>query len=325
MYANYNITIISNNIGSVSSQHRNFERKMGSIIQEIPVLARDNVHIKNEEKLKEIMVNMCKSGVKRLQVVSDFDKTITKQHENGVPHMSSFAIFSSIPTAAQNIEYQSTVKALRKKYYPIEMDPHLTVEEKIKHMEDWWILSEKALNGLKISQAELEQACLASKPSLREGSQEFFKDLSDANVPVLVFSAGCGDVVLAILQQSGVYSSNMKVISNFLNYNDEGVITGFKDKIIHVFNKNEYALKNTDFYDIVANRDNAIVLGDSLGDAQMTKGMDHCQNVLRIGFLYDDIEENLPQYKDTFDIVLVDDQTMEVPKEIFNYIKKATS
>lgn len=136
---------------------------MGSIIQEIPVLARDNVHIKNEEKLKEIMVNMCKSGIKRLQIVSDFDKTITKQHENGVPHMSSFgkclhgkinkidnstsfiAIFSSIPTAAQNIEYQSTVKALRKKYYPIEMDPHLTVEEKIKHMEDWWILSEKAL------------------------------------------------------------------------------------------------------------------------------------------------------------------------------------
>lgn len=67
------------------------------------------------------------------------------------------------------------------------------------------------------------------------------------------------------------------------------MITGFKDKIIHVFNKNEYALKNTDFYDIVANRDNAIVLGDSLGDAQMTKGMDHCQNVLRIGFLYDDV------------------------------------
>lgn len=55
------------------------------------------------------------------------------------------AIFSSIPSAAQNIEYQSTVKALRKKYYPIEMDPHLTVEEKIKHMEEWWIRSEKAL------------------------------------------------------------------------------------------------------------------------------------------------------------------------------------
>lgn len=63
---------------------------MGSIIQDIPVLSRDNVHIKNEEKLKEIVRNMCKSGVKRLQVVSDFDKTITKQHENGIPHMSSF-------------------------------------------------------------------------------------------------------------------------------------------------------------------------------------------------------------------------------------------
>jgi len=96
---------------------------------------------------------------------------------------------------------------------------------------------------------------------------------------------------------------------------------GFQDKIIHVFNKNEYALKNTDFYDVVADRDNAMVLGDSLGDADMAQGMEHCQNVLKIGFLYDHVEHALPQYMDTFDIVLVDDQTMDVPKAIFDYIR----
>lgn len=64
---------------------------------------------------------------------------------------------------------------------------------------------------------------------------------------------------------------------------------GFKDKIIHVFNKNEYALKNTDFFPTVANRVNAIVMGDSLGDANMIQGMEHCQNVLKIGFLYEHV------------------------------------
>lgn len=64
---------------------------------------------------------------------------------------------------------------------------------------------------------------------------------------------------------------------------------GFKDKIIHVFNKNEYAVKNTDFYNEVVDRENAIVLGDSLGDAAMTQGMEHCQNALKIGFIYEQV------------------------------------
>ncbi|KAF7279377.1 hypothetical protein GWI33_007320 [Rhynchophorus ferrugineus] len=294
-----------------------------NLIQEISALTKDHVKIKNPDRLNEILNDMIKGGVDQLQVVSDFDRTITKQHENGVPHLSSFAIFSRIPSSLRNEAYQNTVSALRKKYYPIEIDPHIPQVEKIKHMEEWWSLSEKAIRGLKISPEEIENVCKSLKPTLREKTLEFFKDLADENVPVIVFSAGCGDIVLTILKQFDVYLPNVKIISNFLKYDDDGVIEGFKDTIIHVFNKNEFAIKNTDFYHVLEKRTNVMVLGDSLGDATMAEGMDHMKNALKIGFLYDHIEEYLPSYLNTFDIVLIDDQTMEVPKAIFDYIKTA--
>ncbi|XP_019757121.1 7-methylguanosine phosphate-specific 5'-nucleotidase isoform X2 [Dendroctonus ponderosae] len=244
----------------------------------------------------------------------------TRAHSN-VKQLQT--MFSRIRSAAEDETYQATVKKLRQKYYPIELDPHIPVKDKIKHMEDWWNLSEKAISGLMVTQQDIDDVCLECKPSLRNGCKEFFRDLNDSNVPALVFSAGCGDIVAAVLKHAGVYLPNVKVISNFLKFNEDGTIMGFKDKIIHVFNKNEYAVKNTDFYGEVADRENAIVLGDSLGDAAMTQGMEHCQNALKIGFLYEQIEDSLPQYLDTFDIVLVDDQTMDVPRAIFDYIRDA--
>lgn len=77
------------------------------------------------------------------------------------------------------------------------------------------------------------------------------------------------------------------MISNFLEFSEDGTILGFKNKIIHIYNKNEYAIKGSQFYNKVLNRDNVILLGDSIGDANMVEGIDHLNNVLKIGFLYD--------------------------------------
>lgn len=78
----------------------------------------------------------------------------------------------------------------------------------------------------------------------------------------------------------------MQVISNFLKYNDKGVIQGYANKHINIFNKNEFVLRGTPYHDTIKDRTNAIVVGDSLGDAQMASGMTHCESVLKIGFLY---------------------------------------
>lgn len=90
--------------------------------------------------------------------------------------------------------------------------------------------------------------------------------------------------------------------------------------MINVLNKNEQVLKGTDYYDLVQNRGNVILMGDHVGDAGMAEGVPHQKAVLKIGFLYDRHEECLPEYMDAFDIVLVDDQTMNVTRAILSLV-----
>lgn len=67
---------------------------------------------------------------------------------------------------------------------------------------------------------------------------------------MLVFSAGIGDVVLAALRNEKLFYENTHVISNFLDY-DGNQINGFKGNIIHIFNKNEHAVENSSYFQVL--------------------------------------------------------------------------
>lgn len=54
----------------------------------------------------------------------------------------------------------------------------------------------------------------------REGYEQFFDRLHQHNVPVFIFSAGLGDVLEEIIRQAGVYHTNVKVVSNFMDFDD---------------------------------------------------------------------------------------------------------
>ena len=79
------------------------------------------------------------------------------------------------------------------------------------------------------------------------------------------------------------------MISNFLQYDSNGLLNGLQEKLIHTFNKNEHALEGTDYYNLVKERDHVIVMGDSLGDAKMADGVPSSSHVLKIGFLFDHV------------------------------------
>lgn len=89
-----------------------------NLIQEISALSRDHVKIKNPDRLNEILNDMIKGGVDQLQVVSDFDRTITKQHENGVPHLSSFGNLRNI----SEVKYSIHLNIFQQ--YLVEYPPH---------------------------------------------------------------------------------------------------------------------------------------------------------------------------------------------------------
>lgn len=78
-------------------------------------------------------------------------------------------------------------------------------------------------------------------------------------------------------------------MSNFLQFKD-GLLTGLDlNNLIHVFNKNETALRGTDYFDMVKSRDHILLMGDSLGDAGMAVGMPSLKHVLKIGYLFDSV------------------------------------
>merc|ERR1712126_614323 len=159
-----------------------------------------------------------------------------------------------------------------------------------------------------------------SNVELREGTQTLMKHFSDQKVPVLVLSAGLGDMVVEILVGLEAMQPNMHVVSNFLKYDKEGNILGMKnqlDEIIHVYNKNDKSLNRLgssgDFVASVASRRNVILVGDSLGDCNMADGVHDPAAILKIGFLNHSVDTDagkvrLEKYLDAFDIVLVQDR-----------------
>lgn len=290
-------------------------------IEDIPALCEPHCKIKDRQKVEKILNSLVGAGVQKLQVVSDFDYTITKQRqESGKPVLSSFGIFNACKSLPKKFIEESD--KLHQKYRPIEIDPNVPLEEKVQSMIEWWTKSGKLLVGFSLDQSEIDEVAGNYKNSLRDGTHDFFQDLNKLQVPVLVFSAGLGDCVVSVLRQANVLFPNVKVISNFLQYKD-GLLNGFQDRMIHTFNKNETALKGTEYYDQVHDRDHVILLGDSIGDSGMANGVPVSSHVLKIGFLFDHPEENLEKYLEAFDIVLIDDQTMNVPRAIFALIAQS--
>jgi len=86
-----------------------------------------------------------------------------------------------------------------------------------------------------------------------------------------------------------------------------------------VFNKGEIALKGLPVMKKLEDRVNVILLGDSLGDIQMTEGFNY-KNIIRVGFYNYEDEEKLDDFKDSYDIVILKDGNMDFVNNLFQEI-----
>lgn len=106
-------------------------------LSDIDVLARPNCKIKDRERVELIINEIINGGNHELQVVTDFDYTLTKQKtDDGKPVLSSFGMFNKCKSLPQSYKIES--KRLYEKYRPIEICPRITHDEKRQHMIDWW-------------------------------------------------------------------------------------------------------------------------------------------------------------------------------------------
>ncbi|CAN2389684.1 Cytosolic 5'-nucleotidase 3A [Pristimantis euphronides] len=288
------------------------------IIEMMPEFQKKTVHIKDPAKVEEIICRLIKGGAAKLQVITDFDMTLSRFSHNGKRCPTCHNVIDNCKYVSD--ECRKKLYELKEKYYAIEIDPDLTIKEKYPYMIEWYTKSHTLLIEQRFQRDKLEEVIRDSDIMLKEGYETFFDKMNEHAIPVFIFSAGLGDVLEETIRQSGVYYPNIKVVSNFMDFDDNGVIKGFKGELIHVYNKHDGALRRTEYFSHLKPNSNIILLGDSLGDLSMADGVPNVENILKIGYLNDKVEELIEKYMDSYDIVLIKDDTLDVANSILQKI-----
>lgn len=291
---------------------------MENLFAQIPELKRSHVHIRDVNQVEKKIKELCLGGHEKLQVITDFDYTMTKSHLNGTRCTTCYGVienYSRLPPL-----FRERQKEMFQTFYPIEIDPHLTVEEKLPRMMEWYDQGHELMLQCNLVKKDFALMAQENPTEFRDGTSELLNDLNEKGVPVLVFSAGVGDVIDEALKISGLMKDNIKVISNYMEYDENDKMVRFSSQLIHMFNKNESAVRHASYFQELSHRNNVILMGDSLGDLHMAHGVEPPSTVLKIGYLNDKIEERLEKYKEGYDIVLIDDQTMDLPHAVINKI-----
>jgi len=294
------------------------EEKSQSIFDTLK--AHPKVKILNDEAVEKKLSSLIAGGSNMLQVFSDFDFTISRLWlDDGSKGPSSHGVIESALPGQFNV----IAKNIFDTYYPIEIDPSLTIEQKIPSMIEWWNSTHANMIASGLTKAKLTATCQNSKIVVREGFPELAQTLLDEKIPLLIFSAGIADVLEGVIHALGLSHPNQTIIGNGMIFEEssDGKLVAFKDPLIHVFNKNEALKLHLDYFEAQKSRKNSILMGDSLGDLKMVEGVESVANCLTIGFLNTKVDEMLGRYMENFDIVLVDDNTMEVPNAILERVR----
>uniref|UniRef100_A0A0M3IPZ0 5'-nucleotidase n=1 Tax=Ascaris lumbricoides TaxID=6252 RepID=A0A0M3IPZ0_ASCLU len=252
-----------------------------------------------------------------------------------------------------------------------------------------WQKSNDYILETKYTEDDIEDLVAKSSIDLRDDVDLMIHDLDRHAVPLLIFSAGIGNIIDICLRKKMVnVPKNVHLVSNMMLFDAEGIACGFSEPLIHTFCKNGsmiekcpslrkeiagrfnvlllgdslggtsflYINTSSTWCDItfegiacgfseplihtfckngsmiekcpslrkeIAGRFNVLLLGDSLGDLHMADGYRPNGDeitVLKIGFLNRAFDTHYEKFLDGFDIVLVDDQTMHLPRHLIQKI-----
>jgi HAD superfamily hydrolase (TIGR01544 family) len=275
----------------------------------------NHVKAKDWQAVKE---KLGKLHLEHTHIIADFDMTLTKYWDptTGKRSMSSHGAFEN--WSGLKKEVKDRMDELYKKYYPIEVSSTIPYEEKYRAMVEWWTGAHDAILELKITKQDVVQMVKEAKFVFRPMLHEFIDLVTELKVPLLVFSAGLGDVIRETL--NAYWTDDINIVSNRMIFDSNDVCVGFKDPLIHVFNKNEAGIANEQHALRIQSRSSVILMGDSLGDLKMADGIKHDVK-LTIGFLNHDMDRLLPSYLDAFDIVLTNDTSLEFMIILLNCLK----
>lgn len=225
-------------------------------------------------------------------IVLDFDKTITSFESK-----DSWGVCSS----QLSKECNEKLDKIYKYYSPIEIDYTMKETEKEKYIIEWYERFINTLYEYNLTKEKLEKSINTGDLIFRKGAKEFLKKANENQIPLIILSAGIGNIIKQFLKENKCLYENMYIISNFVKFDEKGNMKKFKDKMIHSLNKNMKGYLPKELKEKLDQREYGILVGDLIDDKKMVS-KERLDKVITIAFLSKDT--NLEIYNKNFDIVL---------------------
>lgn len=262
------------------------------------------------EKLKTI-----KKDLNKLHVISDFDRTLTKNNEKIISLISLLREKNYI-----NKEYSKKAKELAGKYRAIEIDPDIDIETKKQKMEEWWLKHYELLKEHKLNKKHIDKILEDNDLSLKKGVKTFLKWLNQNNIPLIIISSnGLGyEIIKKFLEKENSFYENIHIISNKIIWDKDGYIKDVEKPVIHSFNKDEQTLKNIPVvWNKIKDRKNIILLGDNEADSKMANNTDY-EAIIKICLLGEQTKNLLEEYKKLYDLIYISNNDFTEINKILN-------
>lgn len=279
-----------------------------------------NIIIPRPAELEKTKKSIAAGGAKKIHILSDFDRTLTTAYVNG--KLVSSLIFL-LDKNYLTPEYHRQYKELYDKYFPIEINTKISLEEKKEKMTEWWRAVFDLLIKSRLNKKDLEKLVQSQNVKFRDGFDQFTDFLRDNNVPLIIMSATGlgGDTISMYLEKAGKLSQNIYIVANSFIWDKDGYAIAVKEPIIHVANKEEITVRNLPVFSIIKERRNVLLMGDTVEDIGMIEGFDY-ENLIKIGFLNEKVAENLEAYKNCYDVVILNDAGLEYVNQLLKEIIK---
>lgn len=326
------IQSIPDNIESIPDNIDVGTTRLGKFLKNHAIRVRDSRELSC--KLDRIRAQ----GPWKFQLVSDFDRTLTPQWikdpcaKTGalLQCLSSHGVIESSPLLSP--DYVRVTKELAEHYIPMEHDHRLELEEKKRVVEEWYHKAHECMLREDVSQNKLvdivKLAWSRCEIHLRNKCADLFTVLRDMSIPVTVLSAGIADVIESILDLEEIpvgEGSNVMVVGNRMMFDSAGKHVGFAEPVIHSLNKRDALSHSLHLSTERAQRPNALLMGDLIGDVDFVHSIPHLEEFIAIGFLGDpkpdsvktDYEDRIETYLKHYDIVILNGSaSVEVALEL---------
>ena len=251
------------------------------------------------------------NNMDQIHLVADFDRTLTQRRVGSNEDITSWNILRDhLP-----LEAQTECHALFQIARPKELAGTMTEQDAI----EWWsrVLDIYAENRLDMNSVESDFLHRASK---RDGSKELFDHCSASDIPTVILSAGIKDAIDLWATQYDIAPT--LTLSTELLLDESQCVVGWKpETLVHLLNKSE--VDHPELNRIRTERPLAIVVGDSINDADMAIGED---DVLRVR-IYDprpdevvDIEAERAKTFERFDL-MIENESLEPLVELLKKIQ----